>query len=152
MKLPMPNWELAQAAVEGYAEDGVRGKVGYDPDAAQWYADLNDEDYEEYMANLRKRHNEMCKIAKEYAEHWDDAVNIQSAATEPPKEKENRLALYLVDINCKTVRGFKVKNTLQDVIDRKLAFMAYGSTCENCSKRMMAILTWEDVKPKGKLK
>ena len=143
----MPNWELAKAAIHAYAEDGVRGKVGYDPETAQWYADLNDDDYEKYMANLRKRHDEMCKVAKVFAERWGDAVNVQSSATESPGENENRLALYLVDIECKTARGFKVLNTLKDVIERRSASMAFGSTCENCSRKMMAILTWEDVKP-----
>jgi len=148
MKLPLPNWELAQAVVEGYAEDGVGGEIGYDSDTAQWFADLNDDDYNQYMANLRKRHSEMCKVAKEYAECWGDAVNVQSVAAEPPKENENRLALYLIDIDCNAVKGFKVKSTLKDVTDRKSALMAFGSTCDSCGRKMMMILTWEDVKPK----
>jgi len=148
MKLPLPNWQLAQAAVEGYAEDGVEGKVGYDPDTSQWFVDLNEDDYEEYMFNLKKRHSEMCKIANDYAENWTDAVNIQSAAVTPPSDNENRLTLYLIDIDCKAVKGFKVKSTLEDVVDRRTAFMAFGSTCDNCGRKMMAILTWEDVKPK----
>lgn len=147
MKLPLPNWELAQAAVEGYAEDGVRGEVGYDPETAQWFADLNDDDYVQYMANFRKRHSEMRKVAKEYAKRWGDAVNVQSVAAEPPKENENRLALYLIDIGCNAVKGFKVKSTLKDVTDRKSALMAFGSTCDSCGRKMMMILTWEDVKP-----
>lgn len=143
----MPNWELAKAAVEGYAEDGVDGKIYYDPDLAQWYADLNDEDYKEYLANCRKRNNEMCGVAKEYAKCWGDAINIQSSAMESPEKNENRLSLYLIDVDCETVRGFKVLNTLKDVTDRKSASMAFGSTCEHCGKKMMAVLTWEDVKP-----
>jgi len=148
MRMPMPNWELAEGTVKVYAEDGVRGIVGYDPDNKEWYADLDDNDYEKYMANLKKCHSEMCRVAEEYADRWGDAVNIQSAATEPPKENETRLALYLVDIDCNTVKGFQVKNTLAGVINRKTAFMAFGSTCETCKGRIMAVLTWEDVKPK----
>lgn len=150
MKLPMPNWELANAAVKGYAEDGVKGKLGYDPETAQWHADLDDAGYEKYIANLRKRHDEICDMAKAFTEDWGDATNIQGLATGPPKESENRLALYIVDVDCNTAKGFKASNTLKELIERKSDIITFGTTCESCGKKTMTILRWESVKPQGK--
>ena len=147
MKIPQPDWAFAQGTKEAYAEDGVRGEVGYEPDTEQWYVDLNDEDYAEYQRNLRRRHN---VVLQDFTFDWEKATNIQGEATKPPADNENRLALYLIDTTCRTARGFKVKNTLLNIVNRKAQHMFFGSTCETCGKKMMAVLTWEDVKPKGR--
>jgi len=146
MKLPFPDWHMAKLAIEGYGEDGVGGELGYDSETGTWYAQLDDEQYAEYMANLRWRHH---AVLEDFASiDWRDATNIQGGALEPPKENENRLAIYLLDCDCKTAKGFKVNASLSEVARRERQFMHLGSTCANCGKKMLVVLTWEDVKPK----
>ena len=144
MRMPMPDWHFAQLAAEVWGEDGVRGKVGFDPEQG-WYTELDDSDFEQYLKNLRRRSHE---ILETFASTWHkETKNIQIGAMEPPAEDENRLAIYLIDCDCQTTRGFQIKNSLRDIWELKTAFVALGSTCEHCGRKMMVVLTWEDVKP-----
>jgi len=146
MKLPFPDWHMAKLALEGYGEDGVSGHLGYDPEAGTWYVEFNDQQYDEYMSNLRRRHR---AVLEDFGMiDWHDATNIQGGALEPPKENENRLAIYLIDCDCKTAKGFKVNASLSEVARREKQFMYVGSTCMSCGRKMIVVLTWEDVKPK----
>ena len=146
MKMPFPDWHMAKLALEGYAEDGVSGTLGYDDETGQWYVDLDDTELEGYMANLRKCNSEVIRGFSDLFR--GGAKNVQGQAQVPPEDNENRLALYLLDSDCRTARGFKVIATLTEVFNRKSAFMFFGSTCEKCGRRMVAILAWENVKPK----
>jgi hypothetical protein len=146
MKLLFPDWQMANLALEGYAEDGVSGKIGYNPETETWFAELDDKEYEQYMFNLRRQHD---TVLKDFASlDWHGATNIQGGATDPPKDDENRLSLYLIDCNCKTAKGFKLKASLSELIQRKEALIYVGSTCMNCGRKSIVVLTWEDVKPK----
>lgn len=147
MRIPSPDWVVAQKGVEGYAEDGVRGKVGYDSETGQWYSELNDEDYAEYQRKLRESHHNILQMARDLA--WQDAKNVQSFATEPPKPEEKRLAIYLTDYDCQTARSFKITNGIKELLERQRAWIAYGSVCESCRKRTLTFLVWEDVTPHG---
>ena len=145
-RLPCPDWEIAKGIKYAYAEDGVSGKIGYDPDIEQWYFEPNDSEYMQYIENLSEAHK---MILHEFAVETWDGVNIQGQAIEPPKESENRLALYIIhNPPCATAKGFKVKHTLAEVVSRKSAQMFFGSTCEACGHKTMIVLRWEDVKPK----
>lgn len=148
MKLGFPDEHFAKLAQEGYAGDGVRGEVGYDEKDQQWYLDLNDQDYKKYQQNLRMQ---QVVILNRFGKSWK-GVNIQALAEGPPRENENRLALYLIDNSCGTAHGFKVVASAIDVANRKRAFMQFGSTCESCGKKMSVVLTWEDVKPKKEVR
>jgi len=145
MKLPFPDWHMAKLALEGYGEDGVSGELGYDPETGTWYAEFDDDEYAKYMANLRWRHR---AVLEDFGMmDWHGATNIQGSALEPPKENENRMSIYLLDCDCKTTKGFKVSASLSEVVRRKKQFMYVGSTCMSCGRKMLIIITWEDVKP-----
>jgi len=146
MKLPFPDWHMAKLALEGYGEDGVSGKLGYDSETGTWYAEVDDDEYAGYIANLRWRHH---AILEDFGTiDWRGATNIQGSALEPPEANENRLAIYLLDCSCKTAIGFKVNASLSEVARRENRFMYVGSTCMSCGRKMIVVLTWEDVKPK----
>jgi len=146
MKIPATDWVMAQGMVTGWGEDGVRGKVGYDADMGQWYADLNDEDYARYQENLKLRHNDLLCIVKSLNDGWDPkAINLQSASPDPPNVLQERLTLYLVDVDCHTTRGYKITDSIKEIVNRKASMMAIGSTCSSCGKRMMAVLIWENL-------
>ncbi len=146
MKLPFPDWQMAKLAIESYREDGVYGKLGYDPEAGTWYAEFDDNQYNQYMANLSQQHN---IVLNEFGSiDWHDATNIQGSALEPPKENENRLAIYLIHPRCKTAKGFKVSAGMTELMQRRTQFMYIGSTCMSCGERTLVVITWEDVKPK----
>lgn len=145
MKHPFPDWHMAKLALEGYAQDGVSGQIGYDSETATWYAELDDAEYEQYLANLGKRDS---IVLEDFGSlDWQGAVNIQGTAVQPPGENENRLSLYLLDCDCKTTRGFKVNASMAEFMQRKVQHLFIGSTCMSCGKKMLALLIWEDVKP-----
>jgi hypothetical protein len=146
MRLQFPDWQMANLALEGYAEDGVSGKIGYDSETGDWFAELDDQEYEQYMHNLRRQHDTVLRGF--VSMDWHGATNIQGGATKPPGDNENRLSLYLIDCNCKTAKGFKLKASLAGLMQRKEALIYVGSTCMNCGKKSIVVLTWEDIKPK----
>lgn len=148
MKVPCPDWQTAKGVLEGYAEDGVTGTLGYDDTSAIWYADLNDTELTEYQANLIKNRKAILKYVSNT--DWSDSANMQACAIVPPMANETRLALYLVDCGCVTARGFKINNTIEQLINRDTATILLGSICEKCGKQMLVVMTWEDVKPKKK--
>ncbi|MHC1597903.1 MAG: hypothetical protein ACXQT3_06280 [Methermicoccaceae archaeon] len=135
---------MANLAKEGYAEDGVSGEVGYDPNSNQWYVELDDEDYARYEHNLKKRAMEVIRDLSDIG--WEGAVNVQGNSQEPPDEGDNRLSLYVLDYDCKTTRGFKVLPSIASLMQRKIAFAFYGSTCESCGKKTLVILKWESMR------
>jgi hypothetical protein len=146
MKLPFPDWQMANLTLEGYAEDGVSGTLGYASETGNWFAQLDDKEYEQYMVNLRRQRDTILRGFTSI--DWHSATNIQGVATEPPKDNENRLSLYLIDCDCKTAKSFKLKASLTELMQRKEALIYVGSTCMNCRKKSMVVLTWEDVRPK----
>lgn len=146
MKFPMPNIELAKLAVEAYQGDGVRAELGYDDLTAQWYADLNDEDYEQYMKLLRANQG---AVLDQFAKPWSGATNIQSLATEPPPAGAETLFLYLVDNSCGTAKGFKVTSGVKTLLGRQASFLQFCSTCDSCGKQMSGLLIWQKQKIKG---
>lgn len=149
MKVPAQDWEVAKLMVQAYAEDNVRGKVGYDSETSQWFADLDDNDFGEYISNLNKRDSEVRAAVEDFVTKWGDAVNVQTAALGPPKDNEKRLSIHLIDVDCKASKAFKITSSIKELVNRNTAFMAYGSTCSVCGRKMMVILSWEDVSPKG---
>lgn len=146
MRFPLPDWHMANLALESYAEDGVRGNIGYDSEGGGWYAELNDEDYAEYQRKLHESHHNILEMMKGLL--WGDAKNVQSLAMKPPKPEEKRLAIYLADYDCQTAKGFKITNSIKALLERQCAWIAYGSVCESCGKRTLTFLVWEDVTSK----
>jgi len=150
MKINVPDFDIARGLVEEWAEYGISGKTDYDPDTGQWSVILNDKQYIEHLKNLEKCHDRMCSLIKTFEKRWSsEATNSQIVLPEPPQENEQEIMLYLADVECGTVKGFKAKTSVQKLfLNRKTAILAYGSTCSSCGKRMMAILAWEDTKSK----
>lgn len=146
MRLPFPDWNKAKLALEGYAEDGVSGKLDYDDMTNTWYADLNDAEHEQYMANLSREHNNILQTFGSL--DWHGAISVQGATLGPPRECENRLALYLVHPDCRSTRGYKVIAGLTEVIQRKTQALYIGCNCEICGKKSLVVITWEDIKPR----
>lgn len=148
MRQICPDWTIANMILQGYSEDGVTGRVGYDDRSATWYVDLDDAEYEQYMANLHRKNREIID-GFGYMD-WHGATNVQGSAVSPPRDNEDRLAIYLVDCDCKASRGFKANAGLNDLLDRKRQCLFIGSTCNLCGKKSMVVITWEDVKPQKK--
>lgn len=141
----MQSRELTDAAVIGYKDEGVRARAIFDPDLMQWCLDLDDLDYRKYQAQLQMNHEDVLKLVRQLKKQWD-GVNLQTFPTSAPAAEKSRLAIYLVDIDDETAAGYKATNSLRDVVERKCAHMAIGSTCETCGKKSMALIIWE--KPK----
>lgn len=143
MRIPLPDWQMAKLAVEAYADEGVSGDIGYDSEKGEWYAELNDEDHIEYLHNLQVAHHNILNIVRELP--WRDDNNIQTFSMVPPKPGEKRLAVYLVDYDCGAARGFKINDNIKELLERQRAWIAYGSVCKFCGKRLLIFLVWEDV-------
>lgn len=144
MRIPMDNWGVAKLAIQGYAEDGVSGELGYDPDKAEWYVDLNDEQYRKYQEKLERNRTQ---ILETFTGNEGDAVNIQGELIGRPGVTERRLDLYLIDTACHTAKGFKVSNSIMDLLLRSIKAISCSSRCEACGRRVTVVLSWGDVHP-----
>jgi len=73
---------------------------------------------------------------------WD-GVNVQEAGLEPPKEDEDTLALYMVDIETKASKRFTLTASLSELLQRKITHVAYGTTNELNGKQVKIVIQWE---------
>ncbi len=143
MRIPLPDWDMAKMLAESYNEDGVAATHGYDETTGQWFADLDDGDYDRYQSWLR---SERSEVLKSFSEDWG-GVNIQGLGLGPPLPHQTRLSLYLVDVGCGVTKGFKVTNTLRDLLERKTEHISIGSTCSSCGRKTKVVLRWEGRPP-----
>lgn len=146
MRVQCPDWHHGNLLLQGYAEDGVSGTLGYDETTGQWYVDLNDAELAEYDRNLKKHLQSVLHFISQAK--WRDGSTRQGCAIVPPKENENRLTLYLIDCDCGTGRAFKINHTINQLLNRGTASLFIASPCSNCGKTLAVLMTWEDVRPK----
>lgn len=138
MEIEQPNEEFARMTAEGYMEDGVQAfpleREG------KWYTVLNEKDYARYMTSMKRRE---AVVLKNHGEMWG-GVNLQGQALDPPDEKETRLNLYILDMGCQTIKGFKISNSARLLMDRQTRDIEYGTRCEKCGGAVRLVLTWEN--------
>lgn len=89
-----------------------------------------------------KRSFPVKQLDDRHYQRWE-GVNIQEAGTEPPKEDENTLVLYMIDTGTESSKRFTVTLSMRELLQRKVSHVAYGTTNEKTRQQVKIVLQWE---------
>ena len=143
MKIFHPSGKIALAVAEAYQEDGVIARAGYDENQG-WYTEVDEVAYSAYQGKLIE---ERDAVLAAFAEPFEGLIT--QGVSGVPTPDQTRLTIYLVDSECQRAQGFKVTKSLPGILGRVVRQMHFGFTCAHCGKQILAVLQWENVKPKG---